>query len=93
MDDNKVNIFENDILKLYDENTDSTWLARVEFGNPHGEYTWGWNLVPLTPYAGNTDILLWIDMPGATCEVIGNMIDDWNTKEDIERMMAKMKEV
>jgi hypothetical protein len=74
-DDNGKKIFENDILKLHDKNTDYTWYAKVVFGNPHGEYTWGWNLIPLTTFDGNTDILLWIDMPRTTCEIVGNAID------------------
>jgi uncharacterized phage protein (TIGR01671 family) len=40
-DNNGKKIFENDILKLRDGNIDCTWYAKVVYGNPHGEYTWG----------------------------------------------------
>lgn len=72
-------IFEGDIVKLTDINNGIEWRAYVVFGNPYGEYNWGWNLM----YIGekpkvNTDILLWAEMEetGAYCEVIGNIHDD-----------------
>jgi hypothetical protein len=84
-------IFENDILKLKGKIGESIQLVKVVFGDPHAEYTRGWKVVPITSYCENSELGYWANMPGATCEVIGNMIDDWSTKEDIERMMAKMK--
>ena len=76
-DKNGKLIFEGDVVKLTDNNTE--WKAYVVFGNPYGEYNWGWNLM----YIGekpkvNTDILLWVEMEetGAYCEVIGNIHDD-----------------
>lgn len=77
-DKNGKKIFEGDIVKLTDEVVDGTYFARVEFGNPNGLYTWGWQLVPLckTPFA--VDILHWVDMEatGAYIEVIGNFHDN-----------------
>lgn len=75
-DDNGTKIFDGDILKLYDENNNYTWYAVVSFGNPNGEYVWGWNLVPIGEFNGNFDILLWIDMPRTVCEIIGNSHDN-----------------
>jgi hypothetical protein len=39
--------------------------------NIHG----GWNLVPLTECDEDTDILLWIEMPRVSCEIVGNAIE------------------
>ena len=71
-------IWENDIVELYDRNTDYKWRAVVLFGNPNCEYTWGWQLKPIVECEANTDILCWIDMEesGAFCEVIGNIFDE-----------------
>lgn len=71
-------IWENDIVELYDRNTDYRWRAVVTFGNPNCEYTWGWQLKPIGECEANTDILCWIDMEesGAFCEVIGSAIDN-----------------
>ena len=70
-------IWENDVVELYDRNTDYKWRAVVLFGNPNCEYTWGWKLKPIVECETNTDILCWIDMEesGAFCEVIGNIFD------------------
>lgn len=82
-DKNGVKIFENDIVKLsyvdkIDDELSTEWFAVVEFGNPNGEYNWGFQLKPISEYKGNTDILLWVDMEetGAYCEVIGNIFDN-----------------
>ena len=71
-------IWENDVVELYDRNTDYKWRAVVLFGNPNCEYTWGWQLKPIVECETNTDILCWIDMEesGAFCEVIGNIFDE-----------------
>ena len=71
-------IWENDIVELYDRNTDYKWRAVVLFENPNCEYTWGWQLKPIVECETNTDILCWIDMEesGAFCEVIGNIFDE-----------------
>ena len=77
-DKNGKLIWENDIVELYDRNTDYKWRAVVLFGNPNCEYTWGWQLKPIVECETNTDILCWIDMEesGAFCEVIGNIFDE-----------------
>ena len=77
-DKNGKMIWENDVVELYDRNTDYKWRAVVLFGNPNCEYTWGWQLKPIVECETNTDILCWIDMEesGAFCEVIGNIFDE-----------------
>ena len=77
-DKNGKLIWENDVVELYDRNTDYKWRAVVLFGNPNCEYTWGWQLKPIVECETNTDILCWIDMEesGAFCEVIGNIFDE-----------------
>lgn len=77
-DNNGKLIWENDIVELYDRNTDYKWRAVVLFGNPNCEYTWGWQLKPIVECEANTDILCWIDMEesGAFCGVIGSAIDN-----------------
>lgn len=77
-DKNGKLIWENDIVELYDRNTDYKWRAVVLFGNPNCEYTWGWQLKPIVECEANTDILCWIDMEesGAFCGVIGSAIDN-----------------
>lgn len=77
-DKNGKMIWENDVVELYDRNTDYKWRAVVLFGNPNCEYTWGWQLKPIVECEANTDILCWIDMEesGAFCDVIGSAIDN-----------------
>ena len=77
-DNNGKMIWENDVVELYDRNTDYKWRAVVLFGNPNCEYTWGWQLKPIVECETNTDILCWIYMEesGAFCEVIGNIFDE-----------------
>ena len=41
-DKNGRKIFENDIVRLMDEYNEIEWTAVVVFGNPNGEYNWGW---------------------------------------------------
>lgn len=69
-------IWENDIVLLREEIQDYEWKAVVKFGNPNGKYNWGWQLVPIGECDMNNDILLWIDMEIANCEVIGNIFDN-----------------
>ena len=73
-DDDGTLIFENDVLSLKDEISKCEWKAVVKFGNPNSEYTWGWQLVPITECDANKDILMWVDteMGYMYCEVIGN---------------------
>lgn len=77
-DDDGTLIFENDVLSLKDEISKCEWKAVVKFGNPNGEYNWGWQLVPITECDANKDILLWVEteMGYMYCEVIGNTIDN-----------------
>lgn len=73
-DDDGTLIFENDVLSLKDEINECKWKAIVKFGNPNAEYTWGWQLVPLTECDANKDILMWVEteMGYMYCNIIGN---------------------
>lgn len=77
-DRNGRKIFEGDILKLTDETNNAECIVRVEFGNPNGEYNWGFQFVRISGDEMSTDVLLWIDSEdtGAFTEVIGNIYDD-----------------
>ena len=77
-DKNGKLIWENDIVKCVDVNAETEFFAVVEFGNPNGFYSWGYQLKHIYGDEPNLDILLWIDMEeaGATCEIIGNIFDE-----------------
>ena len=77
-DKNGKLIWENDIVKCVDVNAETEFFAVVEFGNPNGFYSWGYQLKHIYGDESNLDILLWIDMEetGAFCEVIGNIFDE-----------------
>ena len=77
-DKNGKLIWENDIVKCVDENNDIEFTAIIEFGNPNGLYSWGYQLQRIKGDEPNLDILLWVDMEeaGATCKVIGNIFDN-----------------
>ena len=77
-DKNGKLIWENDIVKCVDVNAETEFFAVVEFGNPNGFYSWGYQLKHIWGDEPNLDILLWIDMEetGATCEIIGNIFDN-----------------
>ena len=81
-DKNGKKIFEGDIVRLTDKYNEMEWTAVVVFGNPNGEYNWGFQLMRISGANANTDILLWVDMEetGAFIEVIGNIHD--NSLED-----------
>lgn len=85
-DDNGNLIYENDILFLKDEINGCKWKAVVEFGNPTGEYNWGWQLVQVTECEANKDILLWIEteMSYMDAKIIGNTIDNLELVESEE---------
>lgn len=90
-DNNGKRIFEGDIVKLTDKSFGYKWKAIVEFGNPNGNYTWGWQLNPIGKAKNvNTDILCWVEMEetGAFCEIIGISTTTpnlWRTSNDRER--------
>ena len=77
-DKNGKKIFEGDIVRLTDEHNEMEWTAVIVFGNPNGDYNWGWQLNAIEEFDGNKDILLWVDMEesGAYCEIIGNIYDN-----------------
>lgn len=77
-DKNGKKIFEGDIVRLTDEHNEMEWTAVVVFGNPNGDYNWGWQLNDIEEFDGNKDILLWVDMEelGVYCEIIGNIYDN-----------------
>ena len=77
-DKNGRKIFEGDIVKCSDETHGYGFTAIVMFGNPNGEYNWGFQLKRIKGASANTDILLWVDMEetGAFIEVIGNIHDN-----------------
>lgn len=77
-DRNGNKIWENDVVKCVDVNIDAEFYAVVEFGNPNGYYSWGYQLKHIRGDEPNLDILLWVDMEvtGAFIEVIGNVFDN-----------------
>ena len=86
-DKNGKLIWENDVVKCVDVNAETEFFAVVEFGNPNGFYSWGYQLKHIWGYEPNLDILLWIDMEetGATCEIIGNIFDNPELLESEEK--------
>ena len=81
LDKNGVEIYEGDILELKAQGSGYAvlnWVAVVEFGNPNGEYNWGWQLKPIKGVGINPDILLWVEteMPNVSCEVTGNIYEN-----------------
>ena len=71
-------VFEGDVLKFTDKPNDYEWTGRIEFGNPNGGYTWGYQIVHLSGPEPNIDTLCWFDMEegGAYSEVIGTVFDE-----------------
>lgn len=81
-DKNGKKIFEGDIVHCWYEDysgigLDSEFYAVVQFGNPSGDYTWGYQLRAVKGDKTNYDILLWVEMEDARayCEVIGNIFE------------------
>lgn len=77
-DKNGKLIFEGDVVKLVDATNGIEWNGYIVFGNPYGEYNWGWNIMRISGDSNvNTNILLWVEMEeiGVCCEVIGNIHD------------------
>ena len=76
-DSDGIKGFDGDILKVLEKNEGYEWIGRVEFGNPNGRYTWGWQLVWMGGENPNADTLLWFDMEesGAYSWVVGNVHD------------------
>ena len=77
-DKNGKKIFEGDIVICFDRNAEETFTAIVEFGNPNGQYNWGFQLKPVGKTDLNTDILLWVEMEetGAFIRVVGHIHDN-----------------
>ena len=77
-DNNGKKIFEGDIVKCLDMINEIEFISVVEFGNPNGTYSWGWQLKHIKGDKPNFDILLWVEMEeiGAYIEVIGNIHDN-----------------
>ena len=71
-------VFEGDILKFTDKPSHYEWTGCIEFGNPNGGYTWGFQVVHLSGPMTNIDTLCWFDMEegGAYSEVIGTIFDE-----------------
>lgn len=79
-DDNGKKIFEGDIIRIVDKSNEFEFIAIVEFGNPNGLSSWGWQLNIISGGQDvNPDILCWIEteMPETTAtEIIGNIHDN-----------------
>ena len=74
-DKNGKKIFEGDIV--YCICKEENFKAVVEFGNPNGFYSWGWQLNSIQSTHFNEDILLWVEteLDDTSCEIIGNIYD------------------
>lgn len=72
--------FEGDVLNFWVDNERTKWSGYIEFGNPNGNYSWGWQIVRMSGEKPSAYTLLWFDMEesGAYSKVIGNIYD----KED-----------
>jgi uncharacterized phage protein (TIGR01671 family) len=82
-DKNGKKIFEGDIVHCWYEDysemgLDSEFYSVVQFGNPNGEYNWGYQLRRVKGDKVNYEILLWVEMEEAHayCEIIGNIFDN-----------------
>ena len=80
-DKNGNKIWEGDIVHLFGKDTIRSydWKAVVEFGNPNGLYSWGYQLKPIGDFEYNEDILCWVGMEETNiyCNVIGNIFDNF----------------
>ena len=80
--DNKEEIYEGDIIKCSDLSNDFEFVAIVEFGNPNGQYNWGWQLHIIGGVKDvrdvNPDILCWVETEieeTTAVEILGNTHD------------------
>lgn len=85
-DNNGRKIFEGDIVECFDERINVKFYAAVEFGNPNGEYNWGYQLNFISGDRLNLDILCWVgtEETGAYIGVIGNIYDAETSQSETE---------
>ena len=86
-DKNGAKVFDGDLLKFTDNGNGTEWHGIILFGNPNGEYTWGWQIKHLCGDEANTDTLLWFDMEECLVysEVTGNIHDNTSTNTSTDR--------
>lgn len=77
-------IYEGDIVECRDENSNITFDAAVEFGNPNKVANWGYQLRFLSGDKSGLDILHWVSMEenGVFINIVGNIHDNSKSKKD-----------
>ena len=87
-DDNGTKIFEGDIIRIVDKSNEFEFITIVEFGNPNGLSSWGWQLKIISGAKNvDPDILLWVETEMeeiTSCEVIGNVLDNRELIQGVE---------